>query len=694
ALPGGNFEGKNFNYSIRTDGRFFDAKEIGNLPVSHGENNSIIYLRDIADVKEQAIKRTVNSRFSESGSVPQESVSIEVLKKTGGSIIDTADKAKAKIDEMVKTMPTGITDEITIDIAKEIRNNFDQLVHDFLITIVLVFGILLLVVGLKEAVVASLAIPLVFFVTFAVMLVTGISLNFLSMVSLILALGLLVDDAIVVVSATKQYLKTGKFTPEEAVLLVLNDFKVVLATTTLATVWAFLPLLFSSGIMGEYIRSIPIVVSVTLLASLVIALIINHPLAAILERVRTTRKFFAIFIVLLISVGLGAFYLHNIYYKAIALSFSVLMTYWLLTWYFHDGKEKLKKNEELMDQEWNSDELIKEKLRTQGNHRDSSFSERLIHGIVHFDKIIPIYEKFLLKVLATRKSRWKTIGLVTILLIVAIAMPVSGIVKSEFFPVTDSELMFINIEAPVGLKLEETGKIASLVEEKLMKYPEIINFSTVVGSGGSGFGFGGSSSTPSNEASITVKLKEKKDRNIKSYDLAEKIRQDIKEISGANITVQTASGGPPAGNAFEARIMGDDLTSLEKIASDLKPVLSGISGVVNADISLKDAPADYTFSLDHDRMELLGVNAVSVGSTLRMAISGAEVTDVLKDGDEIKVMARYAENKIPDLESLNNLQIKNNQNQSVFLKDIANIKLEPSVDKITRVNQKRTVLLS
>ena len=157
-------------------------------------------------------------------------------------------------------------------------------------------GILFLLIGLKEALVAGLAIPLVFFITFGVMDLTGITLNFLSMFSLLLSLGLIVDDAIVVVSATKQYMRTGKFTPEEAVLLVLNDFKIVLTTTTLTTVWAFLPLLFSSGIMGQFLKSIPITISVTLIASLAIALMINHPLAAILERIRLTKNFFFAFI--------------------------------------------------------------------------------------------------------------------------------------------------------------------------------------------------------------------------------------------------------------------------------------------------------------------------------------------------------------------------------------------------------------
>ncbi|OGI28491.1 MAG: hypothetical protein A2288_00030 [Candidatus Moranbacteria bacterium RIFOXYA12_FULL_44_15] len=693
-IPGGNFEGEKYNYSVRTDSRFFDAASLGDIPVLHGDNSAVVYLKDLAAVRDQAIKRTVYSRFSRSGAESENSVSIDIIKKTGGSIIDTADAAEKKLDEMIESAPSGMTYDITIDTANEIRKNFDQLTHDFLLTIILVFGILLLIVGLKEALVASLAIPLVFFATFGVMLYTGISLNFLSMISLILALGLLVDDAIVVVSATKQYLRTGKFTPEEAVLLVLNDFKVVLLTTTLATMWAFLPLLFSSGIMGEYIRSIPITVSVTLAASLVIALIINHPLAAVLERVRLTRRTFFLYLLLIIIGGAGGFYAGNNFVRGTLLALSALATYWMLDWYFREGKAKLKNNEELMAREWKDDELIKNKLKVQGDHENATLGSRLVHGIIHFDRVIPVYEKYLRRVLATRKSRVMTLIFITVLFLGAVAMPITGAVKSEFFPVTDSTLIFINIEAPAGLKLDETSRIVSVVEEKLLKYPEIVNFSTVVGSGGFSGTLVNSSASPFNQAQITVKLQEEDDRATKSYDLAEEIRYDVTQVQGATVSVESLSGGPPAGSAFEARILGEDLTVLDKIAQDLKPVLSSIPGVVDADISLKSSPADYTFSLDHARMELYGVNATEVGATIRMAISGTEVTEVLQDGDETKVVARFDEDKIPDLISLENTQIKNNQRQSIFLKDVATVKLEPSVDKITRVDQKRAVLLS
>ncbi|MDP1884292.1 MAG: efflux RND transporter permease subunit [Candidatus Moranbacteria bacterium] len=693
-VPGGNFQGNDYNYAVRTDARFFDAEALGNIPVFHTAGGAIIYLKDMAEVRDRAIKKTVLSHFSRQGEKPADSVNIDIIKKTGGSIIKTADASKEKLDEMIKDAPAGITYDITIDTAKEIRKNFDQLVHDFILTIILVFAILFLVIGLKEALVASLAIPLVFFATFGVMLQVGISLNFLSMISLILALGLLVDDAIVVVSATKQYLRTGKFTPEEAVLLVLNDFKVVLFTTTLTTVWAFLPLLFASGIIGEYIRSIPITVSVTLLASLAIALVINHPLAAVLERVRLTRKMFFIWLALAASVGISGWYAADLVVRTVLMSAGAIAAYWMLDWYFRKGKAALLANAGLMEREWRDDGLIKEKLRTQGDHKDGAFLSRLIHGIIRFDRLIPVYEKYLRKILVTKKRRVATVIFVTVLLLTAVALPIAGVVKSEFFPVTDAELMFINIEAPVGLRLEETGKIVSQVEERLAGYPEIISLSTVVGSGGFSGNFVNSSANPSHRAQITIKLQEEEDRTLKSYEFAEVVRRDIADIQGAAITVQTLSGGPPAGAAFEAQILGEDLDVLDGIAQDLKPILSSVPGVVDAEISLKSSPADYVFLLDHGRMELLGIDALRIGSTIRMAISGTEVTEIIKGGDEIKVVARFGEGKIPDLEALQNLQIKNNAGESIFLRDVARIRLEPSVDKITRINQRRAVLLS
>ncbi|MDO8259949.1 MAG: efflux RND transporter permease subunit [Candidatus Magasanikbacteria bacterium] len=291
AVPAGMFDGSEFNYSIRTDSRFFDAAALGDIPVLHTEDGAVVYLRDLAKVEEKAIKKTVYSRLSANGLEPQDAVTLSIIKKVGRSIPETVEEGNIILEEVLGQYP-DVEATTIVDSSKEIEENFNQLEHDFILTIILVFGVLLLIVGIKEALVAGLAVPLVLFITFGMMLSAGISLNFLSIFSLLLSLGLLVDDAIVLVTATKQYMKTGKFTPEEAVLLVLRDYRTVLLTTTLATVWAFLPLLLSTGIIGEFIKSIPITVSAILMTSLAVALIFNPSLAASLERMKPTRKLY------------------------------------------------------------------------------------------------------------------------------------------------------------------------------------------------------------------------------------------------------------------------------------------------------------------------------------------------------------------------------------------------------------------
>lgn len=693
-IPAGNFSGNEFNYPVRVDARFYDAETLANLALTHSDNGAFVMLKDLATVKEASIEKTVYSRFGSSGGVSQDNVTIQIIKKTGSSIVDIVTGVEAIVETRIASMPAGTAYSVISNQGEQIEDDFDRLQHDFFLTLILVFGILFLIVGLKEALVAGLAVPLVFFATFGVMKIFGISLNFLSVFSLILALGLLVDDAIVVVSATKQYLKTGKFTPEEAVLLVLNDFKVVLLTTTLTTVWAFLPLLLSTGMIGEFIKSIPITVSVTLISSLIIALIINHPLAAVLERIRLTRGIFRIYVVSIVIVSSVSALLIDSYLRWVIIAVALLSLRTLFKWRADAGLAKMKANEVLVEQEWQDDDLIKLKLKEQGSHEDADFMSRLLHGIVKFDRFLPIYERYLRLVLATKKSRTKILLGIAGLFIIAVLLPVSGVVKNEFFPASDFDMIYVNVEAPAGLRLEETDKIVRQVEEYLLQHAEVISFATIVGSGGTGGDSLSLGASSSHLASITIKLSKPKERETKSYDISAEMTRDLAKISGAKINVESPRGGPPSGSAFEARIIGEDLQVLDQVTRDLETYLATINGVTNIKSSLKDSPADYTFTLDSARLEYYNLNAAYVGSILRMAISGSEVTTILREGEEIKVVARYDPAKIPSLESVQNLQILNLRKQPVFLKDVAKVELKPSVEAISRIDQQRTVTLS
>jgi multidrug efflux pump subunit AcrB len=178
AIPAGNFTGQEYSYPIRVENRFFTAQELANTPLMHTADGAIVYLKDIAQVREKAIKKSVYSRLATRENSSQEGLTIQIVKKTGASIVDISAEAKIILEDFV-SQDANVSYTISYDAADQIDADFKQLSHDFLLTLILVFTILFLVIGLKEALVAGLAIPLVFFATFGVMLMIDISLNFL-----------------------------------------------------------------------------------------------------------------------------------------------------------------------------------------------------------------------------------------------------------------------------------------------------------------------------------------------------------------------------------------------------------------------------------------------------------------------------------------------------------------------------------
>jgi multidrug efflux pump subunit AcrB len=154
------------------------------------------------------------------------------------------------------------------------------------------------------------------------------------------------------------------------------------------------------------------------------------------------------------------------------------------------------------------------------------------------------------------------------------------------------------------------------------------------------------------------------------------------------------AGGPPSGSAFEAQVSGDDLDKLSSIVRDLKPILSTISGVINVNVSQTDSVPEYTFTMDPIKLSENNLNASYVGSVLRTAVSGFELTKIVKGEKEIKLTATFDSKSIPDLSAIQNLQILNFAKEPVFLKDVAKIELKPAVDVITRIDQKNTIIIS
>ncbi|MDO8259950.1 MAG: efflux RND transporter permease subunit, partial [Candidatus Magasanikbacteria bacterium] len=171
-----------------------------------------------------------------------------------------------------------------------------------------------------------------------------------------------------------------------------------------------------------------------------------------------------------------------------------------------------------MDEEWENDDLIKAKLEAKAQNNHETFTGKLMNGFVSLEKITPWYERNLRKLIATRKSRFTALGVVFGVFLFSVSLLATGIVVTEFFPVSDENSVNISIEAPIGTNINVVNAIVSEVEAKLLTYPEIVSFATVVG-GQSGSMLSSGSAQSSHLAQITINLKDKEERDLKSYEL-------------------------------------------------------------------------------------------------------------------------------------------------------------------------------
>ncbi|HSX18918.1 MAG TPA: efflux RND transporter permease subunit, partial [Candidatus Saccharimonadales bacterium] len=262
--------------SLTIDPTVQSVSDLRELNVNLG--GQIVKLGDVATVISRSKPNQSQAYYGSVNSDAQRVVTFSVFKTDSVNIDKAVADARASADLALKGYEGEFSLISVSDQAKLVNKQFTDLLGSFRDTILLVILVLFIFLGIRQALVVAFCIPLSFLIAFTVMRLMGLTINFLSLFSLLLALGLLVDDAIVIVTAVTAYWRVRKFTPNETGLLVIRDFIVPIWSTTITAVWAFLPLLVASGIIGEFIKSIPIVVSTTLIASTAVAVLITLPL--------------------------------------------------------------------------------------------------------------------------------------------------------------------------------------------------------------------------------------------------------------------------------------------------------------------------------------------------------------------------------------------------------------------------------
>ena len=282
-IPGGKLSMGMYDYQVRVPGEVDDPAEILDFVLNPGIDPPV-YMRDVATVKLGVADRKSISRVN-----GQDAVTLVVKKRNGENLIRIAEDVGQVIEEVRPSFPAGTKISVVADQSVQIKRMVSELENNILSGLLLVVAVLLAFFGLRNAIFVGVAIPFSMLITFIVLRIFGITLNMVVLFSLILALGMLVDNAIVIVENIYRHRGKGKEAGEAAGFGTGQVAGAVIAST-LTTVCAFGPLIFWPGIMGEFMSYLPITVIIILMTSLLVALVFNPVLCARFMAVPKTGK--------------------------------------------------------------------------------------------------------------------------------------------------------------------------------------------------------------------------------------------------------------------------------------------------------------------------------------------------------------------------------------------------------------------
>ncbi|MDQ1257839.1 MAG: multidrug efflux pump, partial [Candidatus Hydrogenedentes bacterium] len=282
--PAGSLELGEAKYLMRVPGEFTDPETISDLVVKAGPSG-VVYLRDIGIITDGFKETESLSRVD-----GRQAVTLTVSKRSGENVIFISEAVKAILNQARERLPQGVDLLLTLDDSQEIRDMVSELENNILTGLILVLAVIFVFLGFVNAIFVALAIPVSMFITFIILQMSGVTLNMVVLFSLILALGMLVDNGIVIVENIYRHMYMGK-SRIQAAKDGAGEVAIPITTSTLTTVAAFMPMVFWPGIWGEFMVYLPKTVSYALMGSLFVGLVVNPALASVFMRVRSKKHF-------------------------------------------------------------------------------------------------------------------------------------------------------------------------------------------------------------------------------------------------------------------------------------------------------------------------------------------------------------------------------------------------------------------
>lgn len=673
--PAGNMSTDTTVFALTQHTFATTVEELRRVPLNI--NSTVIALGEIAEIRERQATNSPTAYYADIDTPGTQAVVVSAYKTDAADAGDTVAAIRSTFSKLNEEYGARFVLEPLFDSAREIEKSFDQLFFDFMLTITLVFAVLFVFFGMRQSVIASLAIPLTFLGTFLVMNAVGITINFIALFSLLLALGILVDNAIVIISAMAGYERTRKFTPDETALLVWRDFRTVIFTTTLTTVWAFIPLLLATGIIGEFIKPIPIVVSSALSISAVIALFIVTPMMALLLKGEFPRR-----VILAIT---GALFLAGVLLlfvilpngpAKIPLFFASLVVLALMLVVIRSFRKR-----------W---------YEYEASHFTKFF--RKLHslsrtGLFNFEPLAHRYERLIRRILDSRSARRKTLLALIIFSIFSYALVPLGYVVNEFFPQDDQDTVYIAVELPQGTSLAQGRSEAQALLDQFRTYPEARFVLAEIGA-----------VPPTdvvqargefNNLLFTFNLIPSEERERRSGEIIAEMNRRYGNYAHGKLSASQISGGPPAGSDLQLKLLGDDLVTLQEYGRQVSDHLRLKPGITNVSTSIESGASKIVFIPNQDRFALENISDSDSALLLRTLGSGLIIKDDARlEQEKRDVVIRFNEQPTLDHpEKLGTLSIEAG-GRSLPLLALGNFILEPNPTLITREDGKRTLSVS
>ncbi|HYG14834.1 MAG TPA: efflux RND transporter permease subunit [Bacteroidia bacterium] len=664
-----SIEGDNMNRrSIRVTGEFKDFRKMGNIIVKD-ENQQVVYLRDIATVEFAPEEPTSFARLD---GYPV--VSIDIKKKSGENLLNGVDKVREVLEKAKKSkLPPGMSVVLTNDQSVMTRDNVNNLENSIISGVILVVLVLLFFMGVRNAMFVGIAIPLSMLLGYAILYFMGASLNMMVLFSLIMALGMLVDNGIVVVENIYRLYSEEGMNKLDASKYGIGEVAVPIISSTLTTLAAFFPLLFWDDLMGEFMKYMPITLIIVLSSSLFVALIVNPVLTSKFiqkegeETNSPVRKFWAINAVLGVLGLLLAIASPN---KTIGnLMLLVVIVRVLTRYYFKPASARFQRN---------------------GLVKIENFYGRVIRW-------------------ALKRGGW-LVGGTFFLLIFSFMFFGASNPKILFFP--ENEPMYFNvfIETPSGTDIEKTNAITKKIEGIVMK--TIHNDSAIleavlaqVGEGTADPNSGPQQGASPNRARVTVSFIKTEDRMKvddarKTSLVMEDVRAALKEVPDAIITVEKNQEGPPVGKPINIEISGENYDTLIKYTNEIKAFLNkaDVPGVDKLQTDLETDKPELIVKIDRDAARRFGVSTFAIANTIRTGSFGKEISKFKEGDDDFPINLRLRNQERYNESDLLNQRItfrnpSNGQISQVPISAVARVEYNTTFASIKRKDMDRVITI-